>query len=141
MENHAQFITVETLVNAPIDEVWAYWTDPEHIKQWNSPSVDWHTPYAENDVRTGGKFLFVMETKDGSGGFDFKGTYDEVSFHERISYTTTDGRKATNLFIATPAGIRITETFEPNQDDPAELQRDFVAGVLMTFKTYVESKV
>lgn len=141
MKNHEQFITVETLVHAPIDQVWTYWTDPEHIKQWNSPSVDWHTPYAENDVKTGGQFFFVMETKDGSNGFDFKGTYDEVSLHEKISYTTTDGRKATNVFIATPAGIRITETFEPNQDDPAELQRDFVAGVLRTFKNYVESNV
>jgi Uncharacterized conserved protein len=124
-----------------MDLVWSCWTDPAHIKQWNSPSADWHTPYAVNDVRTGGKFLFVMEAKDGSGGFDFEGSYDEVSFHERISYTTTDGRKATNLFTATPAGTRITETFEPNQHDPAAMQRDFVAGVLTTFKNYVESLV
>jgi uncharacterized protein YndB with AHSA1/START domain len=141
MRNPEQFITVETLVQAPIEKIWEYWTGPEHIKKWNNPSDQWHTPYAENDIRTGGKFLFVMGTKDGSNGFDFKGVYDEVRFHEKISYTTSDGRTATNLFTPTPAGIRITETFEPSKEDPAELQRDFVAGVLRNFKAYVEDNI
>jgi len=24
-------ITVETIVNAPVEKVWKYWTEPEHI--------------------------------------------------------------------------------------------------------------
>lgn len=140
MKDHEQFITVETLVQAPITKIWEYWTVPEHIVNWNNPSDDWHTPHAENDVKTGGKFLFVMERKDGSNGFDFKGIYDEVLLHKKISYTTSDGRKATNLFDVTSAGVKIIEMFEPSKEDYAELQRDFVAGVLMNFKAYVESK-
>lgn len=141
MKAHEQFITVETLVQAPIEKIWEYWTSPEHIKNWNKPSDEWHTPYAENDIRTGGRFLFIMGAKDGSNSFDFKGVYDEVRLHEKISYTVSDGRTATNLFIHTPAGIRISETFEPSKEDTPDLQRDFVAGVLRNFKCYVESSI
>ena len=133
-------ITVQAVINAPVDKVWNLWTTPGHITKWNNASDDWHTPYVENDINTGGKFLFVMERKDGSNGFDFKGIYDEVLLHKKISYTTSDGRKATNLFDVTSGGVKITEMFEPSKEDSPELQRDFVAGVLRNFKAYVESK-
>ena len=42
-------ITVETTINAPVEKVWQYWTEPKHIVQWNNASDDWHTPQAEND--------------------------------------------------------------------------------------------
>lgn len=66
-------ITVSVIVNAPLQKVWQFWTLPEHIKQWNFASDDWHTPKAENDLQVGGKFLSRMEAKDGSFGFDFWG--------------------------------------------------------------------
>src|SRR5690606_7925511 len=71
-------VTVQTVVKAPIEQVWSYWTEPQHITKWNQASEDWHAPRAENDLRTGGKFLTRMEAKDGSMGFDFYGVYDEV---------------------------------------------------------------
>lgn len=43
-------ITVETLVDAPIEAVWHAWTMPEDIGQWNTASEDWHTTKA-SDVR------------------------------------------------------------------------------------------
>src|SRR3954468_963380 len=79
-------ITVETTVQAPVEKVWKYWTETTHITNWNSASDDWHTPYAENDLRVGGKFLSRMEAKDGSFGFDFGGIYDDVILHEVIAY-------------------------------------------------------
>ena len=85
-------ITVQATVNAPIEKVWDYWNTPEHIKQWNSASPDWHTPSSENDLRVGGRFTARMEAKDGSFGFDFGGVYDEVETHQYISYTLDDGR-------------------------------------------------
>src|SRR3954470_23471436 len=91
-------ITVENTVNAPVEKVWKYWTSPEHITKWNNASDDWHTPRAENDLREGGKFSARMEAKDGSFGFDFWGTYDEVKNNERIAYTMGDGRKCTIQF-------------------------------------------
>src|SRR5690554_6299418 len=92
-------ITVQTTVQVPSDKAWRYWTEPEHITRWNNASDDWHTPVAENDLRSGGKFLSRMEAKDGSFGFDFSGVYDEVRLNEFISYTLGDGRMVEITFI------------------------------------------
>ena len=78
-------ITVDTVVNAPVEKVWEYWTAPQHIVKWNNASDDWHTTRAENDLRAGGKFSARMEAKDGSFGFDFDGVYDEVKTNELIT--------------------------------------------------------
>ncbi|SIO50939.1 SRPBCC domain-containing protein [Chitinophaga niabensis] len=134
MEN----ITVNILVHAPLAEVWKYWTEPSHILNWNQPSEDWHTSRVENDLRVGGSFLYVMEAKDGSGGFDFTGVYDVVDHHREISYTLTDGRTATNIFTQTETGTTITETFEPEKGQPAKDQELFCTAILECFKKYVE---
>lgn len=44
-------ITVQNTINASINKVWDFWTLPEHITKWSFASPDWHTPYAENDVK------------------------------------------------------------------------------------------
>jgi len=49
-------ITVETIVKAPIEQVWAANTTPEDIKQWNAASDDWHTTAAAVDLCVGGTF-------------------------------------------------------------------------------------
>lgn len=43
-------VTVKIIVQSPVEKVWKYWTEPDHIKKWNSPSDDWHTPYTENNI-------------------------------------------------------------------------------------------
>lgn len=131
-------ITVEVFVDAPLKEVWTFWTAPQHIIKWNQPSADWRTARVENEPWTGGRFLYVMEAKDGSAGFDFQGVYDKVVDSEMISYTLSDGRKATNTFSETGTGTTITETFEPEPGLPDEDQRLFVTAVLESFRTYVE---
>lgn len=133
-------ITVKIFVQATLAEVWTYWTLPQHILQWNQPSADWHTSRVDNDVREGGSFLFVMELKNGSGGFDFTGVYDVVVNHSVISYTLADGRIATNVFTATGEGVTITETFEPEQGQPEQDQQTFCASVLDNFKAYAEAQ-
>src|SRR5690349_723325 len=80
-------VTIENTINAPVEKVWNFYTKPEHIVKWNAASDDWHTTRAENDLRTGGTFVSRMEAKDGSFGFDFGGTYDEVRNFELIRYT------------------------------------------------------
>ena len=91
-------ITVESTISAPIEKVWKYWTEPQHITKWSFASDDWHAPFAENDLRVGGTFLTRMEAKDKSFGFDFGGVYDEIKINESISYTLGDGRKVTVTF-------------------------------------------
>ena len=111
MENTEKpIINVEVSLNLPIEKVWDAWTKPEHITQWNAASEDWHCPRAENDVRTGGKFNARMEAKDGSVGFDFEGTYDEVKEHELLAYTIGD-RKVRVIFVPLGFATLVKEEF------------------------------
>ena len=133
-------ITVETTVYAPIEKVWQYWTLPEHITQWNNASDDWHTTRAENDLRTGGKFVSRMEAKDGSMSFDFGGEYDEVINHERIASTLGDGRKVEVSFASLGSQTRVIETFEAETQNSEELQKSGWQSILDNFKNYTEEK-
>jgi|SRR5688572_16047695 uncharacterized protein YndB with AHSA1/START domain len=133
-----QKITIGATVNAPVEKVWQFWGAPEHITKWNSPSPDWHTPYAENDLRTGGKFVSRMEAKDGSFGFDFGGVYDEVIPNKRIVYTMGDGRQAVNDFISEGDQTRIVIVFDAEHENPIEFQQAGWQAILDSFKKYTE---
>jgi uncharacterized protein YndB with AHSA1/START domain len=131
-------ITVETIVNAPIQKVWSYWSEPRHIMQWCQASDDWHVPYAENDLRTDGKFKTTMAAKDGSFKFDFEGVYSKVKTHEVIEYAIADGRKVTIAFAEKGAQTQVTETFEAEETNPIEMQRGGWQSILDNFKNYTE---
>jgi len=131
-------ITVETTVHAPVEKVWGYWTEPQHITKWSFASNDWQAPYAENDLRIGGSFLTRMEAKDGSFGFDFGGVYDEVRINEFISYTIGDGRKVAITFISQENDTKVIETFEAESTNPIEMQEAGFQAILDNFKKYSE---
>lgn len=137
--NNTNVITVENIINAPVEKVWEYWTSPQHIMQWNNASPDWHTPRAENDLRTGGSFLSRMEARDGSMGFDFGGIYDEVRPLEYIAYTLGDQRKVKISFSAENGGTRVTESFDAENVHSAEMQRAGWQSILDNFKRYTET--
>lgn len=132
-------ITVENTINAPVEKVWEYWTAPAHITKWNNASDDWHTPFAENDLRTGGKFLSRMEARDGSVGFDFAGVYDEVKPHQRIAYTMGDDRKVITNFTGTGNETKMVTVFEAEDTNSIEMQKGGWQAILDNFKKYVES--
>ena len=132
-------ITVETIVAAPVDKVWQYFTLPEHIIHWNNASADWHTPRAENDLRVGGKFISRMEAKNGSFGFDYSGVYDVVEAHKAIDYTLGDDRKVKIQFVEEGGNTKVTEQFEAEITNPVEMQQTGWQAILNNFKTYVET--
>lgn len=132
-------ITVKNTVKSSANKVWELWSNPEHIVKWNTPSEDWHTPRAENDLRVGGKFLSRMEAKDGSFGFDFSGTYNEVVPQKRIAYTMDDGRKVEVDFKEQKGETEIVSTFDPETQNPIEMQRDGWQAILDNFKKYAEN--
>lgn len=132
-------ITIETIVNAPIEKVWNCWTEPNHIMQWNNASDDWHTPSASNDLRVGGGFTYQMAAKDGSFSFDFGGVYDIVKTHEKIAYTMADGRKAKVEFTAEGDSVKIVETFDAENENPIDMQRAGWQAILDNFKNYTEN--
>lgn len=132
-------ITIEATVNAPVQTVWKMWSNPEDIIKWNSPSEDWHTPRAENDLREGGKFSSRMEAKDGSFGFDFFGIYDMVEENKTIAYTLGDDRKVEIRFSEENGQTKVVEIFEAEDVNPVDMQQAGWQAILNCFKKYVES--
>jgi len=133
-------ITVQATVAADINKVWSSWTLPEHITKWNFASYDWHCPSATNDLKAGGRFCATMAAKDGSMSFDFEGIYDEVIHHQKIAYSLADGRQITILFESEGEKTRVTETFDPENENSMELQRAGWQSILDNFKAYTERK-
>ena len=131
-------ITIETLINAPVAEVWASFTQPQHIVNWNHASEDWHCTKAENNLQVGEKFSSRMEAKDGSFGFDFDGVYTDVITHQKIAYTLADDRNVEIDFIKEGNQTKVIEKFEPENDNPVTMQQQGWQMILNNFKTYVE---
>ena len=132
-------ITVSATINAPLEKVWERYTAPDHITKWNFASADWQCPWAKNDLKVGGKYAARMEAKDGSFGFEFEGIYDVVKVNEELSYTMTDGRKATNLFKANGAQTLVETTFDAESENSAEMQKGGWQAILDNFKKYAEA--
>ena len=132
-------ITVGTTIKASVADCWQLWTTPEHILHFNNPFDDWHTAKVEIDLKTGGRYYYRMEAKDGSTGFDFAGHYSKIITNELMECIGDDGRKTLNLFSSNGgADTSVTEIFEPDTTTPLELQRDFCQTILDSFKQYAE---
>lgn len=138
MTNNSDTITVDTTVRANVEKVWNYYTDSEHITHWNFASEDWQCPRAENALQVGGKYKARMEAKDGSVGFDFEGTYDEIIAGEKLTYTLEDGRKVSVFFEGLGDETKVTTTFEAETENASEMQKDGWQSILNNFKKYVE---
>ncbi len=134
-----QSITIEVTIHASIERVWKYWTTPADIVRWSHASDDWHTTRTENNLHIGGRFNSRMEAKDGSAGFDFGGVYDNVILYKKIDYTLDDGRKVNITFTAGKKQVTITETFDTENQNTPEKQREGWQAILNNFKKYVET--
>ena len=132
-------ITVETLVRAPIEKVWSAYTTPEDIKQWNTASDDWHTTQSTVDLRVGGAFSSRMEAKDGSFGFAFAGTYTRIVPNELIEYAFGD-RVGVVEFIKEAGGVTVRVTFDGEDENPEEMQRQGWQAILNNFAKHVEAQ-
>lgn len=140
-----QKIKTEVLVNAGVEKVWNNYTDPESIKGWAFASDDWECPHAENDLKTGGRFLTRMSAKDKSFGFDFTGTYTEVQDYKKIAYIMD---KAPNETAARECEVtfedlgtqqtKVIVTFDSEDENPIEMQKNGWQSILSNFKKFVE---
>ena len=80
-----------------------------------------------------------MEAKDGSMGFDFSGIYDAVNENEYIEYTMEDGRKVNIHFTSNDNQTEVVESFDAEETNSIDMQRDGWQAILNNFKRYVES--
>ncbi len=141
-------ITIESTINATLEKVWGFWTDPKHIVNWAFASTDWEAPIAENDVRSGGRFKTVMAAKDKSASFDFSGTYTNIKEQALIEYDMDRDLSPDNFeavsrhvkitFTQLPEGTHVIQTFDIEKINPVEMQRSGWQAILDNFKKYVE---
>lgn len=131
-------ITVQNTIEASIENVWALWTDPAHVKNWNFASNDWHCPKANSDFVVGGEFHYIMAAKDGSVEFDFCGTFTKIIDQSAIQIFLEDGREMNLQFITEGQATKVIETFEPEEVNSLELQQQGWQAILDNFKAYVE---
>jgi Activator of Hsp90 ATPase homolog 1-like protein len=75
-----------------------------------------------------------MAAKDNSMSFDFEGTYTNVIEFKLIEYTIVDGRRVKISFEETQNGIEIIESFEPENLNSEELQRQGWQSIIDNFK-------
>ena len=67
------------------EQLWAAWTEPEHITKWFTPTP-YTTPEAEVDLRPGGIFRTVMRSPEGDI-MDNSGCFLEVETPNRLVWT------------------------------------------------------
>ena len=130
-------ITVSASVKGNASKVWDYYTNPEHITKWNFADPSWHCPSASNDLTVGGKYVARMEAKDGSFGFDFDAVYTQVNQGKEFTYEF-GGRIANVQFNEQGNDTEVIITFDPEKENPVEMQKGGWQAILNNFKAYVE---
>lgn len=77
-------LKITRILNAPRQEIFEAWLDPESVKQWMCPE-DACGAVAELDVRVGGTFRVEMQCEDGS--HINTGVYREIKAPEKLVFT------------------------------------------------------
>jgi uncharacterized protein YndB with AHSA1/START domain len=135
-------ITVQTTITASVSTVWECWINPEHVTKWNFASDDWHCPKATSELEVNGEFHHIMAAKDGSSEFDFWGKFTQIEIEKQIQIELGDSRKVTILFeTKSDQTTLVTEHFEPENQNPLDLQKAGWQAILDNFKQYVETIV
>ena len=132
-------ITVSVSVQASPERAWEMFTDPTSVTEWNFASPDWHCPHARSELREGGTFCYRMEARDGSFGFDFEGTFLEVSPPTRLRYSLGEDREVVVQFTRKGRRTVVTQSFTPEPTHSREQQRSGWQSILENYKKHVEA--
>jgi uncharacterized protein YndB with AHSA1/START domain len=79
-----------------------------------------------------------MDARDGSFGFDFEGVYDDIQPHSLIAYSLSDGRQVRIIFEDLGDKTRVIESFDAENENPIEMQKEGWQAILSNFKKYAE---
>ncbi|SRR5258708_4001468 len=108
MENESNNgLTITRVFDAPVSEVWRYWTEPEYFKKWWGPK-DFTCPVANIDFRVGGKYHVAMR---GPAGTEWDkdlwsgGTYEEIIPFKKIVVLDSFNDEKGNVVSATHYGM------------------------------------
>ena len=83
--------TITRLFDAPREQVWREWTEPERFADWFGGSES-EVPLASvsMDVRPGGSWRLTMFAEPGRREIKWKGEYREVVAPERLVFMVSD---------------------------------------------------
>jgi hypothetical protein len=79
-----------------------------------------------------------MEAKDGSFGFDLIANFLAIEEPTLIASELEDGRKVEVKFMISENFVTVLQRFEPEDQNPRELQQQGWQAILNQFKTYCE---
>ncbi len=136
--SNGEFLEVRATIAAPLDQVWEKWTQAAHVVNWNFAHQSWCCPRAQVDFCVGGTSSYRMEAKDGSMGFDLDATFTAIEDHKQILSVLADGRKVAVDFSMVDNQTEVIQRFEPEQENPLELQQGGWQAILNQFKSYCE---
>jgi len=132
-------ITVSVEVPGTVEQAWIAFTNTSAIQAWNFASPDWHCPGASNDLKPGGSFCYRMEARDGSMGFDYEGTFKEVSPYRRLSFALGPEREVLVEFLSRGSATEVRQSFTPDTEVSIEQQRAGWQAIMDNYRTYVAS--
>jgi uncharacterized protein YndB with AHSA1/START domain len=94
-------LVVTRTFNAPARLVFEAWSKPELLKRWWAPkSMGMSLLSCEADVRTGGRYRFVIGVGDAKP-MEFFGRYTEVTPHSRLVWTNEEAGDAGSITTVT----------------------------------------
>ena len=79
------YLTLHRVIDAPVEAVYAAWTEPEMLRRWLAPG-DAKVVRAVAEVAVGGTFLVEMRGADGRRWLT-RGVYRDVVPHRRLVHT------------------------------------------------------
>jgi uncharacterized protein YndB with AHSA1/START domain len=103
-------VVVTRELEAPVEEVWKAWSDPEYVTRWWGPA-GFTSPSAEMDFRVGGASLVCMRAPAEFGGQDMYNTwtYTRIDPHDRIDFISNfadeDGTHLNPADLGVPEGV------------------------------------
>ena len=136
-------IVITRVFNAPIEQVWSAWHEPDLVKQWWGPT-GFTCPVANMDFREGGTSLVCMRAPADFGGQDYYNTwtYHKIVPLERMEYIVSLSEAEGNKVDPTtqglppdmPQDVRHLVTFRRVSDNQTEItvtEYDWTVGQMM----------
>jgi uncharacterized protein YndB with AHSA1/START domain len=129
--------------DAPVEQAWKAWTDPEHVRRWWGPN-GFTCPVAKIDFREGGTSLVCMRAPKEFGGQDMYNTwtYTKILPMQEIEYllhfADKDGNRGDPVTMGLPPDmpqeVRNVVTFKAVGENKTEMtvtEYDWPVGQMM----------
>lgn len=80
-------LTITRTFAWPREKVFRAWTDPQELKKWWAAGPGFTSPFAEVDLRVGGRYRLAMKPPDKDVVLVVGGIFREVRPPDRLIYT------------------------------------------------------